>query len=184
MPRRIGLLGGSFNPAHSGHLHVAKTALKRLQLSEVWFVIAQGNPLKSEHGDYDERAASIGNLIDGYARFRLCEVEVERDLTYTIDTIAALKHAYRHDLFVWLMGSDNLEHFHFWRAWEQIACAIPIAVTARPGARPGKSVFEHRFRAHRLAESMAGDLAFRTAPAWTFLKAPLNPQSSTALRTA
>jgi len=182
MARRIGLLGGSFNPAHAGHLHVAKTALKRLGLSEVWFAIAAGNPLKSDHGDYDERSASVGYIIDGYARFKICEVEAEQGLTYTIDTVSALRHLYRRDKFVWIMGSDNLESFHLWRAWEQIACGIPIAVVARPGNRPGKSVFERTFAKQRIPETAARKLANLPAPAWVYLKAPLHPISSTALR--
>lgn len=182
MTRRIGLLGGSFNPAHAGHLHVAATALKRLRLTEVWFVLALGNPLKVEHGDYDERAASVGAQIAPYARFKLCEIEAEQGLSYTIDTIATLKHIYRDDAFVWLMGGDNLETFHRWRAWEQIACAVPMAIIARPGARPFQSVFERRFAFARLEERAAPTLADYKAPAWVYLRAPLHPQSSTHIR--
>ncbi|MEM9668413.1 MAG: nicotinate (nicotinamide) nucleotide adenylyltransferase [Pseudomonadota bacterium] len=182
MARQIGLLGGSFNPAHQGHLHVASTALKRLQLSEIWFTIAQGNPLKSEHGAYEERCASVGHLIDGYARFKLCEVEAEQNLTYTIDTVSTLRHLYRQDRFVWIMGSDNLETFHRWRAWEQIACGIPIAIVSRPGRRPGRSVFERTFSKYKLPEAKARLLPALQAPAWVYLKAPFHPHSSTAIR--
>lgn len=184
MSRSIGLLGGSFNPAHDGHLHVAETALKRLGLDEVWFVIALGNPLKDEHGDYDERAASVGELIAPRARFRICEIEAEQELTYTFDTIATLKHLYRKDSFVWLMGGDNLEHFHYWKNWEEIACSVPIAVISRPGARPGQSVFEQKFAFARLPERKARQLARQPAPAWVYLRAPFNRLSSTRLRAA
>ncbi|MEM9234799.1 MAG: nicotinate (nicotinamide) nucleotide adenylyltransferase [Pseudomonadota bacterium] len=180
--RRIGLLGGSFNPAHGGHLHVASTALKRLGLSEVWFVIARGNPLKSEHGDYDDRRRSVSRIVDGYNRFDLCNVEAEHKLIYTIDTISILQHIHRGDRFVWIMGSDNLASFHHWRAWQEIAGRIPLAVIARPGSRPGKSVFEQTFASARIPERSARRLAALSAPAWVYLKAPFHPVSSTALR--
>lgn len=183
MARKIGLLGGSFNPAHSGHLHVAQTALKRLQLDEVWWIVARGNPLKSDHGDYATRLASA-RAVARSPNMRVSDVEAEAGLTYTIDTLAHLQRGNRDKAFVWLMGSDNLASFHQWRNWRDIARVVPIAIIARPGFRPGRSVFEHVFQTARLAERAAPLLPSKPAPAWVYLKAPFNPQSSTQIRAA
>ena len=181
MTRKIGLLGGSFNPAHSGHLHVAETALKRLQLDEVWWIVARGNPLKSDHGDYAARLASAQKIATSPA-MRVSDVERREGFTYTVDTLKFLQRQSKTDHFVWLMGSDNLASFHRWKNWRAIARSVPIAVIARPGYRPGRSVFEHVFEKDRLRETAAPLLASKSAPAWVYLKAPFNPQSSTEIR--
>ncbi|MEM8633512.1 MAG: nicotinate (nicotinamide) nucleotide adenylyltransferase [Pseudomonadota bacterium] len=182
MSRQIGLLGGSFNPAHKGHLHVASTALKRLGLTEIWFVVARGNPLKPDQGDYDERSKSVARLIESNPRMKLCEVEFQKGLTYSVDTIRTLRHLHRKDKFIWIMGSDNLKSFHLWRDWKQIALDVPIAVIARPGSPPGKSVFERIFSKHRIPERSAGLLSKLQAPAWSYLKGPHHEESSSGIR--
>ncbi|MEL7453824.1 MAG: nicotinate-nucleotide adenylyltransferase, partial [Pseudomonadota bacterium] len=151
------------------------------QLDAVWWIVAKGNPLKSDHGDFAKRLASAAEVA-AHPRMRVTALEADLGLTYTVDTLAWLQLRYRQHKFVWLMGSDNLSGFHNWKNWETIAKRVPIAVVARPGARPGHSPFERRFASARLPEHAAGRLALYDPPAWTFLKAPFNAQSSTNLR--
>ncbi|MCL4144949.1 UNVERIFIED_CONTAM: hypothetical protein GTU68_016718 [Idotea baltica] len=182
---RIGLFGGSFNPAHSGHRHVAETALKRLQLDWVWWIVARGNPLKSNHGDFASRAASAVAMAN-HPRMCVSTIEYDLGLTYTVDTLAALKSRAPTAKFVWLMGADSLRNFHMWKDWQTIAHLAPTAIIARPGAgqEARQSVFAKTFAARRLPETKATALADQAAPAWAYITAPLNPASSTALRAA
>jgi nicotinate-nucleotide adenylyltransferase len=133
---RIGLLGGSFNPAHAGHRYVAETAIRRLGLDYVWFLVSPQNPLKSEAGmgSLDVRVAVAQAIAAG--RRRLIVTAIERDLAsrYTCDTVRALKARFGEVKFIWLMGSDNLEQFHRWRRWRQILDEVPVAVVLRPGS--------------------------------------------------
>lgn len=179
--QRIGLFGGSFNPAHAGHLHVAQTALQRLQLDWVWWIVARGNPLKSSHGDFETRLASARAMARS-PRMKVLDIEARLGITYTADLIDAIKVRNRTDRFVWIMGSDNLANFHHWRDWQAIGQAVPIAIVARPGSRAGNSPFERRFARARRPARASPSLADARAPAWTFINAPLNAQSSTALR--
>lgn len=178
---RIGLFGGSFNPAHEGHMHLAATALERLNLDWVWWIVARGNPLKSNHGDFDDRFASA-QAIAVHPRMRVLDIEQRHALTYSVDTIARFQQRNPTTRFVWLMGGDNLEHFHKWKDWETIAAAVPIAVIARPGALLGASQFETRFANAQLPEADAATLADRAAPVWTYLTGEMNDASSTAIR--
>ncbi|MFN3609882.1 MAG: nicotinate-nucleotide adenylyltransferase [Hyphomonas sp.] len=178
----IGLFGGSFNPAHEGHLLVAQTALKRLKLDEVWWIVARGNPLKSGHGDYAERLASTRTTARG-AGMRVTDIEHQLGLTYSIDTARALMKAAPDTRFVWLMGTDNLTSFHRWKSWEDLARALPIAVIARPGAPITRATFfSRKFSGNRLPQSQAARLARMQAPAWVYLRVRENATSSTALR--
>lgn len=182
---RIGLLGGSFNPAHSGHRLVAEAGLKRLGLDAVWWIVARGNPLKMDHGRFADRFASA-QTVAAHPKMRVTEIEALHGLTYTADTLATLKARAPLAHFVWLMGADNLQSFHFWRDWQSIAEMVPIAVIARPGAGPRarNSVFARRYASARLPEVEARRLPLAEAPAWVYLKGPVDPVSSTALRAA
>ena len=182
---RIGLFGGSFNPAHSGHLHVAETAMKRLQLDWVWWIVARGNPLKTAHGDFTERLASA-RAAAHHPRMIVTDIEARLGLTYTSDTLAAIVARAPEAHFVWLMGADNMAGFHHWQNWQGIAQTLPIAVIARPGVGPGarNSPFARRFAENRIPSAAARTLATTPPPAWTYLAAPLDPSSSTALRAA
>ncbi|MFN7177690.1 MAG: nicotinate-nucleotide adenylyltransferase, partial [Thermaurantiacus sp.] len=173
-------MGGSFNPAHEGHLHVAETALKRLRLDAVWWIVARGNPLKSEHGSYTDRLASARRLTSR-PRMHVSDIEAAFGLTYSADTIAALQAAAPSARFVWIMGADNLRNFHQWKDWEGIAARLPLAVIARPGARISKtSPFARKFASARLREADAPALALSPAPAWIYLRARESAASSTA----
>lgn len=133
---KIGLLGGSFNPAHAGHLYVAETALKRLGLDYVWFLVAPQNPLKPSRGmlPFEKRLASARALAGRHPRLKVTDLEQKIGSRYTIDTIRALNARFPRVAFVWLMGSDNLTQFHRWRHWEEIVERLPVAVVLRPGS--------------------------------------------------
>ena len=131
---RIGLLGGSFNPAHGGHRRISLFALEALGLDEVWWLVSPGNPLKSRDG-MAPLPARYSSAV-GQARLapiRVTAIERELGTRFTIDTINAIQARYPKREFVWLMGSDNLATFHRWKAWRRIARSLPIAVIARPG---------------------------------------------------
>jgi nicotinate-nucleotide adenylyltransferase len=133
---RIGLLGGSFNPAHAGHLYVSETARKRLGLDAVWWLVSPGNPLKDKSS-----MAPLGVRLDGARRIagrnpaiHVSALERQLGTIYTVDTVKALQRRFPKLRFVWLMGSDNLEQFSRWRRWDEIARTSPIAVIQRPGS--------------------------------------------------
>ena len=182
--RRIGLLGGSFNPAHGGHLHVAETAMRRLRLDAVWWIVARGNPLKSEHGSFEARLESAQSVASAPGML-VTDIERALGLTYTVDTLAALQEAEPEAHFVWLMGADSAVSFHLWKNWETIAARVPIAIVSRPGTRLTRALpFTRRFGDARIAERDAATLPGLAPPAWAYLRAPGNSLSSTALRRA
>jgi nicotinate-nucleotide adenylyltransferase len=133
---RIGLLGGSFNPAHSGHLYVSETALRRLKLDSVWWLVSPGNPLKNEAGlaPFAARLEGARAVAEHHPRIHVSGLEHRLGTRYTIDTITALERRFPEIRFVWLMGSDNLAQFSRWRRWQELARKIPIAVVQRPGS--------------------------------------------------
>ncbi|MBR0552923.1 nicotinate-nucleotide adenylyltransferase [Stakelama marina] len=135
MKRRIGLLGGSFNPAHSGHRAISLDALDALGLDEVWWLVSPGNPLKEDSGDMAPFAARMASARAASRRARIRPSDIERTLgtRYTADTLKKLVRHYPNHDFIWLMGADNLGQFHRWRDWRRIARTVPIAVVARPG---------------------------------------------------
>lgn len=183
--QRIGLMGGSFNPPHAGHLHVAETALKRLHLDAVWWLVTPGNPLKS-HGDLAPLADRVADSrrLAGSHRIRVTDLEAGLGSSYSAATVAHLRLR-RPDLrFVWIIGADNLAQLHRWRAWRRLAAALPIAVVDRPGWRL-KALASPAARAlapARVPEARAGALASHRPPAWTLLTARHVGLSSTALR--
>ena len=181
---RIGLLGGSFDPAHEGHAHLTREALKRLQLDRVWWLVSPGNPLKpNPPAPMADRMARARVVMDD-PRVVITDVEAKLGTRYTAQTLARLMAIYPDVRFVWLMGADNLAQFHHWQKWERIMCTLPIAVLARPGLRlaaQGARAAEEYGR-WRLRADQAKTLADRRAPAWIFLDMPLNDLSSSAIR--
>ena len=132
---RIGILGGSFNPAHGGHRAISLAAIAALGLDEVWWLVSPGNPLKEKSGDMAPFAARFASArrMARHAPIRVSAIELKLGTRYTIDTVRALTRLYPNRHFIWLMGADNLAQFDQWRDWRQIACEVPIAVVARPG---------------------------------------------------
>lgn len=183
--KRIGLLGGSFNPAHRGHRRLSLNAMRALGLDEVWWLVSPGNPLKPEAGmaPLAARLASA-RKVAGHAPIRPSAIEVELGTRYTADTITKLVRRYPQHRFVWLMGADNLAQFHRWRAWRGIARTVPIAVVARPGytarahASPAMSWLR---RAVRPAGQAKNWTCWRL-PALVLLRFRPDPTSATSLR--
>jgi nicotinate-nucleotide adenylyltransferase len=182
---RVGLYGGSFNPAHEGHAHVARTALRRLRLDRVIWLVSPQNPLKPADGtaSHDQRIDSARRHAPGRAMI-VSGVEARLGSRYTVDTVRALKARFPSVRFVWIMGADNLASFHHWRGWTQIMREVPVAIVSRPGdaLKSRLSPAARRFARRRLPQSAARTLADRAPPAWVYLTAPLNDVSSTALR--
>ena len=133
---RIGLLGGSFNPAHDGHLYVSETARRRLNLDAVWWLVSPGNPLKDKiaMAPLSARLDSARRIAARHPAIHVSAMEQQLGTIYTIDTVEALQRRFPRIEFVWLMGSDNLEQFSRWKRWENLARRIPIAVIQRPGS--------------------------------------------------
>lgn len=185
--QRVGIMGGSFNPPHEGHRIVAETAVKRLQLDQLWWVVTPGNPLKSNGGlpPLSQRMQAAQKFACG-PRMKVTGFEAELGTPYTAATLAFLKLRHPGVHFVWVMGADNLATFDRWQLWRQIAATMPIAVIDRPGWRLKAlaSPAAAALTAARICESQAGRLAVMPAPAWTFLTSKLSPLSSTALRNA
>jgi nicotinate-nucleotide adenylyltransferase len=183
---RVGLLGGSFNPAHAGHAHIARTALTRLGLDRVIWLVSPQNPLKSGHATADlvARMESARSQAVGPGMI-VSDLEARLGSRYTLDLIRILRSRYPAVRFVWLMGADNLASFHRWRGWDQIMRLVPVCVVARPGwGLQGRlAPAARRFAWARRPASEARRLAGATPPAWIYLPAPLNFASSSEIRT-
>ncbi len=186
--RRVGLLGGSFNPAHAGHRRVTLNAIHALGLDEAWWLVSPGNPLKADAPDMAPLAARLASArrMARRAPIRATAIEASLGTRYTIDTLRALKRRHPGTRFVWIMGSDNLAQFHRWRDWRGIAREVAIAVAARPG-------YDRR----ALAGPAMGWLGRRRRPSaqatrWTTWRLPAlmllrfrpDPTSATAIRAA
>ena len=183
--QRIGIMGGSFNPPHDGHRIVAETAMKRLGLDQLWWVVTPGNPLKTNGGmpPLSQRISAAHKFARG-PRMKVTGFEADLGTPYTAATLAFLKRRYPGVHFVWVMGADNLASFDRWQHWRSIAAAMPIAVVDRPGWRM-KALARLAASAlgpARIPESRARQLAAMQPPTWTFLTCRLSPLSSTAIR--
>lgn len=181
----IGLLGGSFNPAHAGHLQLARYALSHLRLDQVWLMVSPGNPLKPRLGmaPFDSRLESARALADG-RRIIATDIEARLNKRYTVETIALLRLRFPNARFVWLMGADSLATLTRWRRWREIALHIPMAVVPRPGsnrtALGGQAT--HALSHLRVPSRQGPIMALSKGGVWAFLPAPQNGISATALR--
>ncbi len=183
----IGLLGGSFNPAHEGHLGISLAALARLGLDRVWWLVTPGNPLKDPraYAPYEDRLAAARRIAND-PRIAVLDFEARRNLQYTADTLEALRSRHPAHRFVWLMGADSLRDFDQWRDWRRIAQTVPIAVFNRPGLADAalRSETARALKANRIDEAAAETLADTPPPAWVFITDTDIPVSSTAIRNA
>ncbi len=178
----IGLLGGSFDPAHEGHVHITHEAIKRIGLHQVWWLVTPANPLKPR-----QPAPMTARLVQARAvmcdpRVKITQLETLLHTQRTADTVKRLKALYPGVTFVWLMGADNMVQFHKWGRWRDILGAVPVGVLARPGAGVGArtSVAARTYREKRVGRGE--NLRWTTAPAWVFVNLPLNSASSSAIR--
>ena len=182
---KVGLYGGSFNPAHDGHAHVAETAKRRLGLDRVIWLVSPQNPLKrgQETVDLAERMAGVKALTNGPGMI-VTDAETKLGSAYTVDTIRSLKARFPGVKFVWIMGADSLATFHRWKGWTDIMREVPVAVVSRPwiSLKSRFSPAARRFAHARRPTRSAIRLADSRTPAWAFLFGRFNFQSSTALR--
>ncbi len=178
----IGLLGGSFDPAHEGHVHITREALKRIGLDRVWWLVSPGNPLKARQpAPLAQRIAHARRLMRD-PRVEVTGIEARLGTRYTADTLRRLQEIYPGVTFVWLMGADNLAQFHRWDRWRDIMARVPVGVLARPGAglRARLSVAAQIYGGNRLRRGEM--LAHRRPPAWVFVNLPMNDASSSEIR--
>ncbi len=180
----VGLLGGSFDPAHAGHAHITREALKRFDLDRVWWLVSPGNPLKSRGPAPLEKRMERARKVMDHPRVEITKIEADLGTRYTAQTIAALIRAYPGVRFVWLMGADNLADFHLWQDWQSIMETLPIGVLARPGDRLSarRSMAAQVYDSARLRGTESQLLARSTAPCWCYINLPLSEASSTAIR--
>jgi len=184
--QRIGLLGGSFNPAHEGHLHISLLTLQRLNLDQLWWLVSPQNPLKPESGmaSLPDRVKVARKVASEDSRIVVTDIENELSSNYTVDTINALKLRFSGVSFVWVMGADLLVQLPRWSRWRALFRTVPIAVFARPAysSRALSSKVARRFAASRVARFRASALADMRPPAWAFLRTRLSRESATRLR--
>jgi len=181
LPQTVGLLGGSFDPPHAGHVHITKQALKRFGLDRVWWLVSPGNPLKADAPASLERRVAASRAIMQHPKVVISDIEAHIGTRYTADTIKALQRRYPRIKFTWLMGADNLASFHKWQEWQWIAQNVRIGVMARPGEqlRAGLSPMAQQFSQFRMPASR---LARADPPAWALIGGPMQDISSTDIR--
>lgn len=183
---RIGLLGGSFDPAHAGHVGITREALKRFGLDEVWWLVTPGNPLKERGPAPLEERMAHARKVMRHPRVRVTDLEARMGTRFTYETLTELVTMYPDVRFVWLMGADNLASFHRWENWREIFELVPIGVLARPGQRISArmSLAARQFKQHQLRGREVKRLALAEAPAWVFVNVPMNDVSSSEIRAA
>ena len=184
--QRTGILGGSFNPAHDGHVHIAQLALERLALDQVWWLVSPQNPLKPVVGmaAFEERFASAKGAASVDPRIVVSDAEFHLGTHYTAETLPRIVAEHPNTRFVWIMGADNLSQMECWENWSSIFHTVPIAVFARPpyDSRVLACTVAMRFADHRHDESRGEALAEMEPPAWIYFDTPLNPKSATQIR--
>ncbi|WP_448585790.1 nicotinate-nucleotide adenylyltransferase [Thermaurantiacus sp.] len=179
----VGLLGGSFNPAHGGHRHISLEVLRRLKLDEIWWLVSPQNPLKPAAGmaPLPARLASA-RAVARHPRIRVSALEAELGTQLTVDTLAALKTLHPQVRFLWIMGADNLLGFHRWVAWRELARAVPIVVAARPGYTGRSQSAPAMAWLRRYRRRSPANWRRWTLPAILFVNLQPDPRSATALR--
>ena len=182
--QRIGLLGGSFDPPHAGHVHISKAALKRFDLDQVWWLVSPGNPLKADAPAAMGARLAACRAISDHPRIKVTDFEARVGTRYTAQTLEALFARRRGVRFVWLMGADNLAQFHRWQRWQWIMENVPVGVIARPGERTSARMSKaaKRYEGYRLRGNQSGVLADAVPPAWCFINVPMVDISSTRIR--
>lgn len=183
--RTVGLLGGSFNPAHEGHRHISLYALKMLGLDAVWWMVSPQNPLKPVKGMAPlEQRVDKAIAVSNNPKIFVTDIETRFGTQFTADTLTALRQHFPTTRFIWLMGTDNLQQVHRWERWEEIFQTVPVCVIDRPPRHISvrNSVAAQRFRPYLRPMERAAALKWAKAPAWCILHTPLNNTSATEIR--
>ena len=180
----IGLLGGSFDPAHGGHAHITREALKRFGLDRVWWLVSPGNPLKARGPAPLADRMAAARAVMQHPKVIVTDIEARLGTRATADTLVTLRRVYPGVRFVWLMGADNLAQFHQWHNWQFIMETVPVGVLARPGDRTEArmSPAARAYSRYRIAGQASHLLAQSRAPAWCFVNVPMVDISSSAIR--
>lgn len=179
----VGLLGGSFDPPHGGHVHVTLAALRRFGLDRVWWLVSPGNPLKPRGPAPLAQRMAAARALMRHPRVAITDLEARLGTVHTAQTLAALRARYPGVRFVWLMGADNLAQVHRWQDWRSIFDTVPVGVIGRPGTGAAPMAPAARiYRASRLPGRAARLLPRSEPPAWCIAEGPLNPLSSTEIR--
>jgi nicotinate-nucleotide adenylyltransferase len=180
----VGLLGGSFDPAHAGHADITREALKRFGLDQVWWLVSPGNPLKAQGPAALELRMARAAEVMRHPKVQITDIEAKLGTRYTAQTLAKLRQIYPQVRFVWLMGADNLAQFHLWQDWQQIAQTVPLGVLARPGQRISARMSRTAalYAPYRISGRQSQMLGHADAPAWCFVNVPMNDASSTEIR--
>jgi nicotinate-nucleotide adenylyltransferase len=182
--QRIGLLGGSFDPPHAGHVHITLWALRAFRLDAVWWLVSPGNPLKKQGPAELPRRLTACRALMQHPRVSVTDIEAQLGTRYTADTLAALRRRYPRLTFLWLMGADNLAGLHRWQRWQSIMETMPVGVLARPGQQVAAALSPaaRRYARQRLPTHASGSLAHRAAPCWTLQTGAMSPLSSSEIR--
>jgi nicotinate-nucleotide adenylyltransferase len=179
----VGILGGTFDPPHEGHLFISKFAKIKLDVGEVWWIVTTTNPLKKNKVDYKKRLKKVKRFLMNH-HIKVLEIQDLSKNTYTIDLLEYLFKKFPHKKFIWLMGADNLFSFHLWRDWKKIFYNIPIAIFDRPpyslSISKAKAILY--FKEDRINSKLSRNLKFMKPPKWLFLTGLTNLQSSTKIR--
>ena len=179
----VGILGGTFDPPHEGHLFISKFAKMKLDISEVWWIVSTTNPLKKNIVDYRKRLQKVKNFLANH-HIKVLEIQDLSKNIYTIDLLEYLFKKFPQKKFIWLMGADTLVNFHLWRDWKKIFYNIPIAIFDRPSysLNISKTKTILYFKGDRINSKLSKDLKFMRPPKWLFVTGLTNPQSSTKIR--
>mgnify|MGYP001483195332 FL=1 len=179
----VGILGGTFDPPHEGHLFISKFAKIKLDVGEVWWIVTTTNPLKKNKVDYKKRLKKVKRFLMNH-HIKVLEIQDLSKNIYTVDLLEYLFKKFPHKKFIWLMGADNLFSFHLWRDWKKIFYNIPIAIFDRPpyslSISKAKAILY--FKEDRINSKLSRNLKFMKPPKWLFLTGLTNLQSSTKIR--
>ena len=180
----IGLLGGSFDPPHEGHVHITKISIKIFNLSRLWWLVSPGNPVKDKiPSDINKRLLASKQIME-HPSVGITDIEKKLQTKFTFQTLIKMKKLYPGTRFVWLMGADNLVNFHHWKNWDWIMKNVPVGVLARPNEqiKAGLSPAATRFGKYRLPKEKSFLLPYISPPAWTLVTGPMRNISSSKLR--
>ena len=170
--KKIGLLGGSFDPPHKGHLFISMEAKKMLKLDEVWWLVTPQNPHKiSKPATYKERVKNCNNITRNFP-IKITEIEKQINSNYSYKTINYILNHYKNIKFFWLMGSDNLINFHNWQNWHEIFNNMSIVIFRRHGynTKALKSIASQKFKSSRIINSNNNLNNFIVTPSWLVIE--------------
>ncbi len=169
--KSIGLLGGSFDPPHRGHLYISLEAKKILNLNEIWWLVTPQNPLKiAKPATYNERIKNCRNITRGLP-IKISEIEKKINSTYSYQSLNYILSNYKNIKFFWLMGSDNLINFHKWQKWQNIFNEISIVIFKRHGynSLALKSITSKKFTTSKIRSLILNKKNFKKLPSWTWV---------------